>query len=241
MTLTAVCDWPATGCPSCETDGLDCLPPVQQDEVLAWSKSDLWEATGRVYGTCPVSVLPCLSLFCGLCGNTYRRCGCGTVPELKLAGPVASVTAVVIDGVELDATDYRIDDYQWLVRLDGGTWPTNADPLDPDAFRVDYNQGVLPPAGAGIVTGILSCERAKRICGDKSCRLPRDTVQVSRQGVTMVRSGSITLAEDSVIVFGLAEVDEWVRNANKPTRAGAVHSPDICVPRQITWEAPVSP
>lgn len=248
MTLTEVCNWPHSGCPACEEDGLECLNPAQQDEVTAWVKSDLWEATGRVYGTCPVSVLPCNESICGLCRHRLRDCGCRTVPEIRIPGPVAEVTAVVIDGVELDNSAYRIDDYEWLVRLDGGTWPTNSDPVDPDSFRVDYLKGINPPNGAGLVTGILACERAKAICGDKTCRLPRSVQQVTRQGVTMVRGGGVATSSrpwryepDSVAVFGLDEVDEWVRNANATTLAGAVHSPDIPHVRQITWEALASP
>lgn len=220
------CNWPNTGCPTC--DGLACLSGAQRDDVIAWAISDLWEATGRVYGTCPVSVLPCqeTSVLCGWCGDSWRRCGCGSVPEIKLPGPVASVTEVVIDGVELDQADYRIDDYQWLVRLDGGRWPRGS-ALDPDAFRVDYMQGIEPPAGAGLVTGILVCERAKAVCGDKTCRLPQRVQQVARQGVTMIWSDQGA--------FGLPEVDEWVRNANHPLLAGAVHSPDLPTVRRITW------
>ena len=207
------------------------MSPTQQDELQAWVVSDLWEATGRVYGTCPVSVLPCNDFtLCGSCNRSYRRCGCYSVSEVKLPGPVASVTAVIVAGEELPTDAYRIDDYQWLVRLDGGTWPTNADPIDPDGFRVDYDQGILPPAGAGIVAGILLCSRSN--CGNKSCRVPRRVREVSRQGVTMIWS------EEG---FGIPDVDDWVRNANSPIRAGSVYSPDLPYVRQITWEAAASP
>lgn len=231
MDLTGPCNWPASGCPSC--DGLDCVTAATRRDLEAWAIHDLWGATGRVYGTCDVSVLPCNNsqTLCGVCWSSFRSCGCRSVPEIKIPGPVHEITAVVIDGVTLDAIDYRIDDYQWLVRLDGGTWPHNADPIDPDSFRVDYVQGIEPPAGAGSVVGMLICSRAN--CGNNGCRIPRRTREVSRQGVTMI------MAENEP--FGIPDVDNWVRTANAPLMAGAVHSPDLPTVRQITWEAPASP
>jgi hypothetical protein len=229
--LTGPCNWPNSGCPFC--DDCDSLTGSQRAEIEAWAKSDLWEATGRVFGTCDVSVLPCNDnrILCGSCWHSLRSCGCRSVPEIKLAGPVHSITSVTIDGVELAATDYRVDDWQWLVRLDGGTWPTNNDPLDPDSFRVDYLLGEEPPAGAGLVTGMLVCSRS--MCSGNGCRIPKRAREVVRQGVTMI------MAEDEP--FGIPDVDNWVRNAKAPSVAGAVHSPDLPSVRQITWETPSSP
>lgn len=223
--MNAPCNWPTAGCPAC--DGSDCLTVAQRQDIEAWAISDLWEATGRIYGTCEVTVLPCNVGTCGTCWGSLRSCGCRSVPEVKIPGPVDSVVEVVVDGVTLDETDYRIDDYQWLVRLDGGTWPTNADPLDPDSFSVTYMQGVPPPAGAGVVTGILACSRSA--CTNGACKIPKRATQVQRQGVTMILSESTA--------FGIPDVDSWVQNANAPTFAGAVHSPDLPTVRKITWES----
>lgn len=242
MDLTGPCDWPTTGCVQCDPDGLACLDPAVREDVVAWAVNDLWEATGRVYGTCPVSVYPCNDATC-YCGNPMRNCGCVSVSEILIPGPVASVTSVVIDGTTLSSSAYRVDDYQWLVRLDGGVWPTNVDPTDPTGFVVTYDQGQTPPAGAGLVTGILACERAKALCGDSSCRLPTGTQQLTRQGVTMIRGRQSNppagrYFPDTMSIFGLDEVDEWVRNAQAPLLAGAVHSPDLPHVRRTTWEAP---
>lgn len=208
------------------------MTAAQRAEYEAWAINDLWEATGRVYGTCTVTVMPCndWGVLCGGCFNNYRSCGCVNVSEVKIPGPVDSVTEVVIDGVVLDQTDYRIDDYQWLVRLDGGVWPSNTDYLDPDAFSVTYELGISPPAGAGIITGRLVCYRSP--CSNSGCKMPRNVNQVTRQGVTMLRH---------LEGFGVLDVDQWVANANNPTRAGAVHSPDLPHVRQITWQAATSP
>lgn len=225
--MTGPCNWPVAGCPAC--DGSDCLTAAQRADLQAWAISDLWEATGRVFGTCEVTVMPCndWSVICGACQGSFRSCGCGSVPEVKLPGPVASVTSVTVDGVELDDTDYRIDDYQWLVRTDGYRWPSSADPLDPDSFSVTYDRGVPPPAGAASVTGMLMCARSA--CSNSGCKLPRNTSQVTRQGVTMIR--------DLAGGFGIPDVDQWVAKANAPILAGAVHSPDLPKVRQTTWAA----
>jgi hypothetical protein len=201
----------------------------QRADIEAWAVNDLWEATGRVYGTCEVTVMPCndYSTLCGSCHDAYRSCGCSSVSEVKLAGPVDSITEVVVDGVVLDDTAYRVDDWQWLVRLDGGVWPSSADPTDPDSFSVSYLLGQPPPAGAGTVTGILMCSRSA--CSNGACRVPKNTQSLTRQGVTMIRNLDGQ--------FGILDVDQWVANANAPMFAGAVHSPDLPTVRQITWEA----
>lgn len=244
MTLTAPCDWPTPSCPNCDND---CASPSQLDSLNEWAISDLWAATGKVFGTCPVSVFPCNNnaVICGSCNQAFRQCGCWTVSEVKLPGPVASVTEVVVNGVTLDSTAYRIDDYEWLVRLDGGSWPTNADPIDPDSFRVDYNRGITPPAGAANVAGLLVCSRSP--CNNSGCKIPKNTTQLTRQGVAMVRGINSQTSRpwytypETVSIFGIDAVDQWVRNVNAPTHAGAVHSPDLPYVRQTTWEAAVSP
>lgn len=227
--LDGPCNWPAMGCPSC--DGVDCLTASQRTELEAMAQYQLWAATGRVYGTCEVTVYPCndYSTICGTCNSAFRQCGCSWVDEIKLAGPVASITSVVVDGVTLSDTAYRVDDWQWLVRLDGGTWPANADPTTDD-FLVTYELGEAPPAGAGINVGRLVCSWSS--CSNSGCRIPKNTQQLTRQGVTMLFNQT---------GFGVLEVDQWVASVNMPTRAGAVHSPDLPHVRQTTWAAPSSP
>lgn len=246
MDLTGPCNWPAATCPAC--DGHDCAPSASvRADLEAWAKNDLWEATGRVYGTCEVTVMPCndFTAICGVCWNPWRSCGCVGVSEVKLPGPVHSVTSVVVDGVTLDPTTYRVDDWQWLVRTDGDSWPASADPLDPDSFAVTYELGQEPPAGAASVVGILVCSRAA--CSNSGCRVPKNATQVTRQGVTMVRGNQGTTTRpwrwypETISIFGILEVDQWVRNANAPMAAGAVHSPDLPRVRQTTWSAPSSP
>jgi hypothetical protein len=116
--------------------------------------------------------------------------------------------------------------------LDGESWPTGADPLDPDGFRVDYLLGTDPPAGAGSATGALACGLAGARCGHDSCRLPSNIRSLTRQGISV---------EFLPTGFGLLAVDKWIEAAISPIRAGAVHSPDFPHIRKITWEASTSP
>lgn len=213
--------------------------PEEDQDIVDLASYLLWAATGKVYGPCPVSVLPCNELTCGYCHHPLRQCGCRSVPEIRLDGPVHSVTEVVIDGIALPDTSYRIDDYEWLVRLDGESWPTNADPLDPDSFRVDYLLGFAPPGGAATVTGALACEIAKDRCGNANCRLPSNLRTVSRQGITVGVGRNVFV--NPFQKFGVPSIDLWVEMVASPVLAGAVHSPDFPHIRKITWEASTSP
>jgi hypothetical protein len=229
MSVEAPCSWPWIECACADFDD---VWPDQDDDIVALASYLLWAATGKVYGPCPTSVLPCVTSTCGYCENPLRQCSCRHVPEIRLDGPVAEITEVVIDGVPLPDTDYRVDDYEWLVRLDGESWPTDADPLDPDGFRVDYLLGVSPPAGAGAATGELACEIAKARCNHEACRLPSNIRSLTRQGISV---------EFTPGGFGLFVVDKWIESAKAPILAGAVHSPDIPHHRKITWQASTSP
>lgn len=224
MTPDGPCTWPHTPCP-CEP--LEAMTDDEQTEIVGMASWLLWAATGRVFGPCPVSVMPCQSP-CGGCGASLRRCGCSSLAEVKLPGPVHSITSVTVEGVELADTAYRVDDWEWLVRLDGGRWPTQ-NIEDPTHFRVDYLLGIEPPPGAGTVTGILAAELAKAKCNDKTCRLPARVRTVAKQGVTV---------DFAAKGFGLPDVDLWVQRVLTPAvAAGAVWSPDMPTVRQITWIA----
>lgn len=237
MTPEGPCSWPYDPCP-CEP--LEAMPEAEQTEIVGLASWLLWAATFRLFGPCPVSIMPCQT-GCA-CGASWRRCGCSTPAEVKLAGPVHSITEVMIDGVVLDDETYRVDDWQWLVRLDGQKWPAQ-NVEDPTAFRVDYLLGIEPPAGAGTITGILASELAKARCGDKTCRLPARVRTVQKQGITMSfgsagGGGASRLATIVDIGFGLPEVDDWIRAVNSPAvMAGAVWSPDMPTYRRITWQA----
>lgn len=235
------CEWPVEDCPGGAEHGT--CPDVDgelrtlADELAAQM---LWAWTDRRYGLCERTVRPCddRSVRCG-CGSRRVSCGCTDIPELVLPGPVASVLDVWVDGVLLDDTAYRVDDYRWLVRTDGDAWPhcsdLLADPADAGSFVVTYLYGSAPPPGTGLITALFACELAKALCQDDSCRLPRRISSMTRQGVT------ITFDDLDDGRTGLPEVDMWVSAQRRPARRSSVWTPDLAVPRRTTWQAATSP
>jgi len=264
-------DWPIVypgDCPA--LDGV--ADPLVYEQMAT---QYLWNWTGRVYGTCPVTVRPCRSdcaegmstfwgggpyprgpalrgsapwtpvllagqwfnVACGRCGDDCS-CGGGT-PALRLPGPVASVDQVLIDGTELDAAAYRVDNHSLLVRLDGDAWPicqNMSEPVSaPNTFAVTYDYGSEVPVGGQMAAGALSCELAKAASGDNSCQLPRRIQTIARQGVTI---GFLDAMDDlDKGRTGIWLIDSWVSSVVNPPRASRVYSVDIPRPRNrvTTW------
>lgn len=214
----------------------------------------MWAATGRRFGLCVRTVRPCgtdvdrgtgVMGFEGgwlpyVVGGGWRLCGCvsgcGCVPncQVLLPGPVAQVTQVVQDGLVVDPGSYRVDDHRWLVRTDGGCWPTSQDmSVNEGAFEVTYAQGIPVPGPLREAAGTVACEYAKAR-GGKECRLPGRLSSLARQGVqvTMLDTDSLTRRGFT----GIPEVDQIIAayNPHGLHRAPRVMSPDVAIPRQRT-------
>lgn len=149
---------------------------------------------------------------CG--GRCYRqRCSCSTVHEVQLGvRPLAEVTEVRIDGAVLDPSAYRVDDWEWLVRLDGEAWPRCQDITapdgGPDTWEVDMTWG-LPPSAA-VVTGTLALagEVAKACGGDDTCGLPRRQIEtIARQGVQITALDPMEFLSGTPPRTGVYEAD----------------------------------
>lgn len=176
------------------------------------------------------------------CGGSCNSdpCSCSYVPTVELAGPVASVSEVRLNGVVLTPTAYRVDNFRFLVRTDGGDWPVcqnmTSDPeTDDDTFEVTYNIGVEVPAGGQLAAGILACQMAKAACGSAQCQLPQRLQTVTRQGVqSMLLDSYSTLYEFGTT--GLWLVDNWVASIMASNRQTGmrVASPDRRAPRRTT-------
>jgi len=157
-------------------------------------------------------------------GGAWRNCGCASacscVPssQVKLAGPVTSITEVLVNGLVVPASDYRVDVAQgiyWLVAENGRVWPDCQDFNQPangsNAFQVTYTRGRALPAGGPQINGLLACEFAK-LCAGQACALSPAATSISRDGVTY----EILTAED-LIAKGftpMANVNQWVFAAN---------------------------
>jgi len=149
---------------------------------------------------------------CGCTGG----CSCSAACEVPLQGPVAVIDTVLIDGVVLDPSAYRVDNDSILVRTDGACWPECQDmALDNDAvgaFAVTYQIGIPVPRAGQIAAGKLACEFARACAGVGECALPQQLISLSRQGVEVQVADPTTLLENGLT--GIADVDLWIRAVN---------------------------
>jgi hypothetical protein len=116
-------------------------------------------------------------------GVWYNACGCRdqcectNLPAVDLPGPVGKIESVMLEGVELDPTAYRVEDGSRLVRTDGEPWPACND----GTFEVTYYRGAAPNIMIERAAGILAHEFYLS-CEGGACRLPSNVVRASRGG-----------------------------------------------------------
>lgn len=160
------------------------------------------------------------------CGSS---CSCATegAHALRLPGPVAEVTSVKINGVELAESAYRVMYGDVLVRTDGTPWPSCqnllAEPTEMDTFEIVYDRGVGVPVGGQIAAGKLACEFALAACGSDDCALPERIQSMSRNGIQV----DFFLSGEKWEQTGIWLIDSWVSSVTQPRSRPAVHSPDV--------------
>ena len=257
--MTGPCSWDIFGCEDCSA--LNNLSDEVRAAVEERAIAQLWEWTNKRFGPCPDAYRPCksecagsggwawgmptgsgqfVSLNCGRCGNS---CSCSEVSEIILPGPIAEPLEILIDGIELDLSRVRVDNYNRLVRIDGGRFPTcqdlGAPATEPGTWQVTIAKGEEVPPGGELVAGILACEFAKSLCGDDSCRLPKRVTSITRQGITIAMLDDFQKLQ--VGFTGIWEIDSWISTYTTnlrtgPWQMGRVSSPDIPEQRFTTWE-----
>lgn len=173
-------------------------------------------------------------LWLNACGCRNDDCSCVEVREVVLPGPVGYVDEVILDGVILPATSYRVDNGNRLVRTDGGDWPVCQDmnlESGEDTFFVTYLKG-NPVDGVGsYVAGLLAVEFAKACMGG-DCALPANVTNIARQGITMDLDPEMFMNG----LTGIKSVDAWIRVWNPLDRLpSGIYSVDVGRPRQTTW------
>lgn len=164
--------------------------------------------------------------------SCFGTCSCLFNRHIDLMAPVGRVDEVVVGGVVLDPSSYRIDNGERLVRLDGEYWPT----YGADDFTVTYLNAYPVDTEGQYVGGILANEYLKALTGDKKCRLPTNITMITRQGVTMeMKTG---MFHDGVT--GINEVDAYLMmwNPHGLRTRPSVYSPDRPRQSQTTWRAP---
>lgn len=150
------------------------------------------------------------------------------IEAIRLPGPVGVIEEVRVGGVVLDAVNYRLENGNLLVRIDGGAWPAEQG----DDFTVSYfNSHPVDEMGAN-AGGIMAFEWLKLITGSKtSCRLPPSVTNVTRQGLTF----SIARGMFPDGLTGIPEIDAYIMLFNPwgLKVAPRVYSPDLPVHRQV--------
>lgn len=256
-------------CPWVVPDPLCCdswatVDPAVQAQAILWASSVMYARTGRQFGLCEVTVRPCMKRACDTAGSwawwgwsgslwtpyiwqgTWYNCFCGgeccCEPrcQVELAGPVNSIVEVTIDGLVIDPTTYRVDDYRWLVRQGDLCWPECPNMDNPSGgagvWEVTYLRGREVPADILAATAILACEYAKFCAGDSSCRLSSRVTAMIRQDVSMQFVAPDTLL--SMGFTGIGPVDDVIVSYNP---AGLKYQPRVFSqanmpwPRQTTW------
>jgi hypothetical protein len=232
-------------------DVLACFSDVAVDACLSSAVSMaseiLYELSGRTFsGWCQSVIRPCQNFGCwggagvgtqflsrghvvwlgrGWRDDNGDPCACGAwLQKIILPGIAQSVVEVLIGGVPLPSSSYRLDPNNELVRTDGGAWPicqnlaANGD--QPGTFQVTYQHGYPPNESAKRAAAQLSRE-FYLACSGLACSLPSGVVEMTRQGIRVQRMVNLFEAGTT----GLAMVDSFLAayGACKPTY---VFSPD---------------
>ena len=254
MFTTSPGEWPLSyvGCGS-----MDSLISAGQAELEQIAIEYLWRWTGRQFGTTTVEIPPCRdsnagrgdvtysntprtspswrpvlvqgsmrAVGCGVCGAS---CSCANSYSILLPGPVSEILEVWIDGELLPDSAYVLTGTSQLNRVDGDTWPTEADqtlPIDSvGTWGIKYSLGIPVPMGGQVAAGRLAIEFAKAVTGDSSCQLPQRLQSMSRQGVSIAVLDSFDDIDKGHT--GIWIVDSWVASVMRPNTQSAVMSPDL--------------
>lgn len=191
-----------------------------RDFPYGWGYSGWW-AWSPAWGSCVCQA------------NVHRACGCTMLSEVRLGrAPIVAIVNVKVDGVALVAgTDYRVDDYEWLVGLGGRTWPCcqdlSLDDTHQGTWSVDFTWGRLPPP-----SGVTACLDLAQIlindCLNGSCTIPERAQQIQRQGTTVTLISPERYGRDQLgnMRVGIRSVDLFL-SSQPQGRPGLIVSPDI--------------
>lgn len=145
--------------------------------------------------------------------------------------PVREITQVKIDGDVLDPSEYRLDRYRWLVRLNGEAWPAcqNLGLADTEegTWSVSYTFGQNPPLAGQDAAAELACQLYKNCGGDENCAIPAGAVRLIRQGVVIERGIFKRDPKTGAWATGMMSVDMFLNGYNPAglTRRPMVQGP----------------
>ena len=138
----------------------------------------------------------------------------------------------------LDPDAYRVDNFRYLVRQDGGRWPYCQDMSkrlgEPGTWAVTVKVGAPVPIGGRKAAGKLACELARAAAGDKGCELPQRWQTITRQGVT-IAAGMDTFEDLDAGKTGIWLIDSWVASVTKPDIGFSIATPNYRGTRRRTF------
>lgn len=250
------CRWPVNWSCCQLADGT----PLDQQETLVDAAVELaWALSGRQFGQCAVTIRPCAATCADSCDHGWDysgwrswqypypakidgvwmnlACSCGSgcecshVERVILPEPVTHIAAVVIDGVTLDTSAYRVDNRRLLVRQDGGRWPRCQDlgkPAgEPGTWTVEAYYGREVPLLGQLAVAELACEFQK-LCSGADCQIPPNWSTISRQGITIqqdITDGDLDVLPEQWLPWTRRFLASY--NPTRLTRRSRVISPDV--------------
>lgn len=179
-------------CP-CRTEGSGGSDPsdAELEDLLMQATEVMWELLAYpALGPCERTIHPCRTNLGYAPSKRVREatlrwgeCACCGCDAVVLAGPVADVVEVLVDGVALDPSGYELHDNWHLVRI-GASWPMGGGPAADERFVITYMMGAPVP---GLVRDAV-VELANQLwldrCGSADSRMPRSATSASSQGVS---------------------------------------------------------
>ena len=176
------------------------------------------------------------------CGCQGNSCNCTKLSEINLPDPVCSIEQIKIDGMVVDPSTYRVDDFHKLVRLGSDEWPkcndfTKAD-TEVGTWSITLTHGRPVPALAILGANEMACEIIKNCIG-KPCKLPQRVSSVTRQGISVSFLDDMQFLDKGLT--GLYYVDLAARtyNPQRLARRPMAYSPDSANQwRVTTWTGP---
>jgi hypothetical protein len=148
-----------------------------------------------------------------------------------LPAPTREVVRVMLDGVVMDPTTYRVDENRKLVRTDGQLWPMCQDMAaaddQPGTWSVTLTVGEDVPTLGRRAMGQLAAELARDCAGEDCSLSPYEVTSISRQGVNL-SFGSPNEVAPAIGQMGLRWVSLFVNtyNPNGLKRRGKVYDVD---------------
>lgn len=162
-------------------------------------------------------------------GEWFNAAGCAggrcLLPCITLPGPVHSVNQVIVDGLVLDPSQYKVSGYRQLCRTDGDKWPCHQDlaleSTEVGTFEVTWTRGTPVPETAKRMARIYALRRLPWLVCDAEACGSVTAEQVAAMSADGVVTDFMQQSGDTPALFmrtGIRIVDEWLGSVNPKKR-----------------------